>query len=411
MGIIKRIKAFFARRYRGAQKENSIAHRVIRWFRGDYTLKNSELIFSAVSRISNALSAMPVKLYRNAKVERSDLNDMISYAPNPTLTSCQWIRTMEACRCTYGNTYAIKTFDEMGVLNGLEILDPNRVTPVLERDSKELWYRIQPDEGESFLIHNYYVIHIPFLSTNGYEGINPVSVLLNTLQYNGQIQAFSASQLDKGINAQIVIEAPANLGEQQKKDTIKTLRETWEDTSGNLLLLESGLKASALNLSPVDTKIFEVERIARSRVAMVYNLPPHLLGDYSDVSFNSQEQQTIEFLTLTMTPIVTAYEQELNKKLLTKEQRRRGLHFKFDMNAILRADSSTRADVYQKAIRGGWMQPNEVRAEYNLAPDPNGNKLLVARDLTTLENLLANPDLSTPKQQAAQIQEGKPNED
>lgn len=399
MGIIQRIKALFARRYKGAQKENSIVHRLVRWFKGDYTLKNSELIFSAVSRISNALSAMPVKLYRNAKVEKSDLNDLISCAPNPTLTSCQWFRTMEACRCTYGNAYAIKTFNEANMVGGLEILDPSRVTPILEQDSKELWYRIQAEDGVSFIVHNFYIVHIPFLSTNGYEGINPVSVLLDTLKYNGQIQAFSASQLDKGINAQIVIEAPANLGEQQKLETIKTLTDTWDKTSGNLLLLESGLKASALNLSPVDTKIFEVERIARSRVAMVYNLPPHLLGDYSDTSFSSQEQQTIEFLTLTMTPIVTAYEQELNKKLLTKEQRRRGLHFKFDMNAMLRADSSTRADVYQKAIRGGWMSPNEVRAEYNLAPDPNGGKLLVARDLTTLDNLLSNPDLANVQRQ------------
>ena len=33
----------------------------------------------------------------------------------------------------------------------------------------------------------------------------------------------------------------------------------------------------------------------------------------------------------------------------------------FDMNAILRADAATRADVHQKAIRGGWETPNEAR--------------------------------------------------
>ena len=33
-----------------------------RWLRGDYTLQNSELLFSAVSRISNALSSMPIQL-------------------------------------------------------------------------------------------------------------------------------------------------------------------------------------------------------------------------------------------------------------------------------------------------------------------------------------------------------------
>lgn len=402
-----RIFDFFKRLFRPKSKERGnqksgnqksgrkFRGRTPRRFRGDYTLQNSELIFSAVSRIANALSAMPVRLYKNSRIFYGDLNDLVSYSPTPSMTSCQWFKTMEACRCAYGNAYAIKVFDGEGNLTQLDILDPNRVTPLIEETSHELWYRISPDEGQDFYIHDYYMIHIPFISANGHTGIDPVSVLFDTLQYNDRIQSFSSGQLEKGINAQIVIEAPANLGETQREQTITALHETWAKSEGNLLLLESGLSAKTLNLSPIDTKIFEVEKITRSKVAMVYNLPPHLLGDYSDTSFASQEQQMLEFLTLTMMPIVTAYEQELGRKLLTREDRKKGLHFHFNMESILRADSATRADVYQKAIRGGWMKPNEVRAEYNLASDKSGNKLLVSKDLTTLENLESNPNLSS----------------
>lgn len=363
-----------------------------RWLRGDYTLHNSELIFSAVSRISNALSAMPAQLYRGSTPVRNDLNDMVGFSPNTNMTSCQFFKTMEACRGTEGNNYALKVFNPDGTLNGLRPLDPLRVRPVLEEDSNELWYKITPERGAEYYLHNFYMIHVPFISTNGYTGVNPVSVLFNTLSYNDEIQTFSASQLKKGINAQVVLEAPANLGEQQKQDMINDFMETYKETAGNILLLESGVQAKSLNLSPVDSKLFEVEKISRSRVAMVYNIPPHLLGDYSDTSFSSQEQQMLEFLMLTMLPIVTAYEQELNRKLLTREERRRGYRFVFDMNAILRADAATRADVHQKAIRGGWETPNEARADYGRDKDPNGNKLLVSRDLTTLEYLIKNPD-------------------
>ena len=363
-----------------------------RWLRGDYTLRNSELIFSAVSRISNALSAMPIQLYRGSTIVRNDLKDMVGFEPNTNMTSCQFFKTMEACRGTEGNAYALKVYGPDGTLSGLRPLDPLRVRPILENDSGELWYRITPEKGQDYYIHNFYVIHVPFISTNGYSGVNPVSVLFNTLSYNDEIQTFSAAQLKKGINAQIVLEAPANLGEQQKKDMINDFTETYKETAGNILLLESGVQAKSLSLSPVDTKLFEVEKISRSRVAMVYNIPPHLLGDYSDTSFSSQEQQMLEFLMLTMLPIVTAYEQELNRKLLTKAERRRGFRFVFDMNAILRADAATRADVHQKAIRGGWETPNEARADYGRDKDPNGNKLLVSRDLTTLEYLIKNPD-------------------
>ena len=366
-----------------------------RWLRGDYTLRNSELIFSAVSRISNALSAMPVQLYRASSPVRNDLNDMVGFAPNVNMTSCQFFKTMEACRGTEGNAYALKVFSPDGTLAGLRPLDPLRVSPVLEEDSAELWYKITPEKGSEYYLHNYYVIHVPFISTNGYTGVNPVAVLFNTLSYNDEIQTFSASQLKKGINAQVVLEAPANLGKQQKEDMINDFMDTYKETAGNILLLESGVTAKSLSLSPVDTKLFEVEKISRSRAAMVYNIPPHLLGDYSDTSFSSQEQQMLEFLMLTMLPIVTSYEQELDRKLLTREERRKGYHFVFDMNAILRADAATRADVHQKAIRGGWETPNEARADYGRDKDPNGNKLLVSRDLTTLEYLIKNPDKSS----------------
>jgi HK97 family phage portal protein len=120
---------------------------------------------------------------------------------------------------------------------------------------------------------------------------------------------------------------------------------------------------------------------------MVYNLPPHLLGDYSDTSFSSQEQQTLEFLTLTMLPIVTAYEQEFNRKLLTKEQRKNGYHWVIDMEEILRADAATQAEVDYKAVRSAWKTPDEIRSKRNMPPFPGGigSKPLVSQDLATLE--------------------------
>jgi len=357
------------------------------WLRGDYTLRNSELLFAAVSRISNSLSTMPVQLYRGANPVKNDLNDLLSVEPNPNLTSCQFIKTLEACRCTSGNAYAIKVFDPDGTLDRIDILDPSRVSPVIETGSGELWYRITPEKGREYFVHNYYVIHVPFLSTNGYTGINPVAVLFDTLSYSDNIGEFSVKQLEQGINAAIVLEAPANLGEAQKKEMIETFMQTYRETSGNILLLESGVSAKALNLSPVDSKLFEVERITRSKVAMVYNIPTHLLGDYSESTLKSQEQVMLEFMMLTMLPIVTAYEQELNRKLLTKEQRRRGMHWKFNLDAILRADASTQADVFYKSVRSAWMTPDEIRASYNMPPYPGGigKYPMISQDLATLE--------------------------
>lgn len=381
------IKAAIAQGLTVPSKRDIRRGRILHWTRGDYTLHNSELLFSAVSRISNALSSMPVQLYKDASPVTDDLNDLVAFQPNPNMSASTFFKSMEACRCTSGNAYAMKVFGPRRNLERLEILDPSRVTPILERDSGELWYRITPEQESSYYVHGYYMIHVPFISTNGYSGVNPVSVLQETMDYASNIQSFSVKQLEQGVNAAIVLEAPANLGEHQKTQMVEEFMNTYRETSGNILLMESGVTAKTLNLSPVDSKLFEVEKITRSKVAMVYNLPPHLLGDYSDTSFTSQEQQMLEFLMLTMLPIVTAYEQELDRKLLTRLQRRQGLHFKFDMEAILRADAATQAEVDYKAVRSGWKTPDEIRYNRHLPPFPGGigAKALVSQDLATLE--------------------------
>lgn len=357
------------------------------WLRGDYTLKNSELIFAAVSRISNTLSAMPVQLYRGSKPIYNELNDLVSFSPNPLMTSCQFFKTMEACRGTAGDCFALKVYDQGMTTPRLDVLDPSMVRPIIEETTGELWWKIQPDKGKEMYVHDYYMVHVPFISTNGIGGISPVSVLFDTLKYSESIQKFNVDLLEQGVNSAIVLEAPANLGQEQKAAIIEDFMDTYRTTSGNILLLESGVQARTLNLSPVDSKLFEVEKITRSKVAMVYNLPPHLLGDYSDTSFSSQEQQMLEFMMLTMLPIVTAYEQELNKKLLTADMRKKGYHFKFNMDSILRADAATQAEVDYKAVRSAWKTPDEIRSSRGLPPLSGGigKYAMISQDLATLD--------------------------
>lgn len=378
---------------RGAKKTlTKIKYILPEWLRGDYTLQNSELIFSAVSRISNTLSAMPVQMYKGTSPQSNTLNDLVNASPNPNMTACQFFKTMEACRCTYGNAYALKIVNKNLETEQLDILDPSRVTPVMVEPANELWYEIRPSKEETYYIHNYYMLHVPFISTNGYTGINPVAVLFDTLSYSGAIKKFSADQLAKGVNASIVLEAPANLGEDQKEEMISDMLSTYKSTGGDIVMLSDGVTAKQLNLSPVDAKLFEVEKITRGKVAMVYNMPPHLLGDYSDTSYASQEQEALEFHMLTMLPIVTAYEQEMNRKLLTREQRKRKFGFRFNMDAALRADASTMAEVNQKSVRGGWLTVNEIRGQKGLPRVKDGDVPLVSKDLVPLSFVVEHPE-------------------
>ncbi len=396
MGFFTRLKA-----RRTKQSEDIPASAVVartvnsaRYHRGDYTMNTNEIIFSAASRLSNSLAAMPLRLYRGKyQITEDPVAQLMGCRPNPNMTSFDFIRAMEATRDTNGNAYALIMRDEYFQIDRLDVLDSSKVTPVMELNTKELYYRVSSDQGE-YILHNSYLIHVRFASANGIIGINPVTVLHDTLSYSDNVKKYTLEQFDKGINAAIVLEAPATLGPVQKAQCIKTIQEVHRSTGGNILLLESGVTAKSMNLSPVDSKLFDTEKITINRAASVYNMPPSMLGDYSNASYSSLEQEMIRFVVLTMTPITTMYQQEFNNKLLTKEQRKQGYHWEFDRFELVKADTSTRTTYYSNGLRSGWLCPDDVRLENGLEPLPDGigEEVLIARDLIPLRVALEHPE-------------------
>ena len=68
----------------------------------------------------------------------------------------------------------------------------------------------------------------------------------------------------------------------------------------------------------------------------------------------------IGFIRQTVGPWVDAWEQEMNWKIFTEEEREQGYYIKLNMNALLRGDMKARADFYQKVFGVGGFSPNRI---------------------------------------------------
>ena len=361
--------------------------------RADVTLQGHEAIYAAVTRIANTVASIPVHVYKGR--ERQDthpLEKLLNLSPNPSMSAYIFKQTMEAFRNTEGMAYALIIRDGLGEITRLDVLDPTRVRPLIERDSREIWYDITL-EGKMYPIPGYMVLALKHMSANGISGIRPLDVLRGSLDYDAEVKEISLNQLD-GINHGVMLEVPGQaLDETRKAQIVADFLDAYESSGQRVLVLEGGIKATTFNQSPVDAQLMDVERITRNRVATVYNLPPHMLGDYSDTSFSTAEQQMQEFLQLTIIPIVQQWEDELNRKLLSDADYKVGYRFRFDTDSLIRADMVAMANKYQMAIRGGWMRMNEVREREGLPPDPNGDELMCARDFIPLRIMVEHPEL------------------
>lgn len=361
--------------------------------RADVTLQGHEAIYAAVTRIANTVASIPVHVYKGR--ERQDthpLEKLLNLSPNPSMSAYIFKQTMEAFRNTEGMAYALIIRDGLGEITRLDVLDPTRVRPLIERDSREIWYDITL-EGKTYPIPGYMVLALKHMSANGISGIRPLDVLRGSLDYDAEVKEISLNQLD-GINHGVMLEVPGQaLDETRKAQIVADFLDAYESSGQRVLVLEGGIKATTFNQSPVDAQLMDVERITRNRVATVYNLPPHMLGDYSDTSFSTAEQQMQEFLQLTIIPIVQQWEDELNRKLLSDADYKVGYRFRFDTDSLIRADMVAMANKYQMAIRGGWMRMNEVREREGLPPDPNGDELMCARDIIPLRIMVEHSEL------------------
>ena len=87
------------------------------------------------------------------------------------------------------------------------------------------------------------------------------------------------------------------------------------------------------------------------------------------MTYANVEQQSLAFVTYALRPWLVLIEQALSEDA---DLCPGPLYTEFLLDALLRADSKTRADVYALALDAdrGWMTRAEVRRLENLDPEP-----------------------------------------
>ncbi|PWA08651.1 phage portal protein [Pueribacillus theae] len=349
------------------------------WGIDNSRLATNETIFSVISRLANTVSSLPIKLHQSYEQKTNQAYDILVNAPNPNMNGFDFINKMEVSRNEHGNAYALIIRDIRMQVEALIPIDPTYVTPFLNKDDESLWYQVLGTDG-TYYIHNMNMLHVKHITgASRWQGISPLEVLKNTLLYDKAVQEFSLSEMEK--KESLVITYGSNIDEEKRKQVTENLR-TFYRENGGVLFQEPGV-----TVDPIDKKYFasdtlKSEKITRSRVANVFNVPVSFLNDDEGQSYSSNEQMMIQFVQMTLTPIVRQYEHEFNRKLLTEQERKQGYYFKFNLNGLLRGDMAARTQFYQAGVRGGWFKPDEIRQFEDLPPEGgNASELFVSGDL------------------------------
>ncbi len=346
-------------------------------------LATNENIFSIISRLANTLSSLPIKLYQNFDVKMNQASDVVINDPNPNMTSFECFNKIEVSRNETGNGYAVITRDIRMQPSQLLPIDSSYVTPFINTDDGELWYQVLGNDG-TYFIHNMNMFHVKHITgSSRWAGISPLDVLKNTLDYDKAVQEFSLAEMKK--KDSFILSYAANIDTEKRQQIIDDFRRFYQE-NGGILFKEPGVDMDNIERKYFASDTLASEKITRSRVANVFNVPVSFLNDGEGQGFSSNEQMMIQFVQMTLTPIVRQYEQELNRKLLTSADRKAGFYFKFNLGGLLRGDTAARTQFYQAMIRSGGMSQDEVRMYEDLPPKGgNASKLWVSGDLYPID--------------------------
>ena len=363
------------------------------------TEKLSEATYFACMKIlSESIGKLPLKLLQTTesngivKAVKHPLYNIIKYRPNPFMTSSMFWGTVENLRNHYGNAFVYVK----------QPFTKNTTLWILENDKVEMWYDdatlisakpmlwyVYRNKGETYKFSSEEILH--FKTSACFDGLKgkPVSVILaETINGVQKSQALINKMYDNGFVAKAVVQYTGNLSDTGAKEFSKLMtsyaKGEYTGAEG-FIPVPLGAEIKPLNINFTDAQFIEVKKYSALQIAAAFGIKPNQINDYEKSSYASAEAQQLAFYVDTLLYILKQYEEELTYKLLSEQDRNNGLHFKFNVSVILRADLKTQMESLTRAVAGGLMTPDEARGQLDLEAKGcnelicNGNMIKVSQ--------------------------------
>lgn len=346
--------------------------------------------FACMKVLSEAIGKLPLKLLKyNDKngvetARRHELYNILHSRPNPYMTASTFWSTVEFNRNHYGNAYV--WIQGAGKNMKLWILPSTKVEVWYDdakilADQPDIYYRYSAG-GKVYQFGSEEILH--FKSSNTLDGIVGVSVqdqLKMTIGGAVKSQKMLNRMYESGFTAKAVLQYTGNLNDENVKTFVKGIEDyarggLSDEDIKNIIPIPLGSQLTPLNVKLGDNQFIEVKQYTALQIASAFGIKPYQIGDYTKSSYASAEAQQLSFYVDTLLYIIKQYEEELSYKLLTSDEVENGLHFKFNVAVILRADLATQINTLSVGVSNFIYTPNEARAMLDLEAKEGGDRLL-----------------------------------
>ncbi|WP_373753795.1 phage portal protein [Neisseria weixii] len=336
-------------------------------------------VFSCVTRISHDIAKLPLQ----TRVKKDDvwINQSVRgfdflKKPNHYQSTQQFLESWLSAKLLTGNAYIFISRNAKGEIDGLYVLNSDRVYPLVDDDG-EVFYQISNDRlnkiGEqvvtvpaSEIIHDRWnCFYHPLV------GLPPV-MACNAAAGNGlAIQKSSKSFFVNRSMPAGILTAPGHID----KEKATALRDRWNEAysgenAGKTAVLGDGMTYQSVSMTAVDSQLIEQLKLSAEIVCSTFKVPPFLIGfgslpsgmkvsDLNELYYSSCLQALIESIENLLT-----YHSGAEAKSISIE---------FDLDSLIRMDGESQMTILRDGIGAGVFKINEARAKVGLGKVEGGD--------------------------------------
>lgn len=365
------------------------------WLKGedDYTEVDATY-YKSINLFAENVAKLPINVKQNTDMGDVDANNFYLYEklrlrPNDSMSAFETIKALVLMTKHCGSAGLYIDRDSKGLvknlypvkINGFTIDDVGLIKST-KKNKVLVDFTCVDIQGTCFEKD---IIILRDNSINGMDFKRTKSYIRDSINTNIKAQKYQSQLFANGLTNKIVVQYASDVKEEKGLKKTQAKFDRLYSNNGRVFTVPAGYNVQALNLSLADSQFAELKILGKQDITSAIGVPYSLIEKAS-----LTEEETIAFLSNAIIPIITSLEQEMDWKLLTSTDRRKGYKIRFNVNAMLRTSPLTQSIIVDRYLRNGGYTLNDAKRIIGVPLVEGGDTVTLPSGQITLESLINN---------------------
>lgn len=349
--------------------------------------------FQSINRVADAVASINWDVFRgDQELSAHPLIDLMK-RPNPQQSGKEYVRALVSFYLIAGNSYAERV-EVGGQTRELYQLRPDRMSIIPDQSgSPRAYVYTAGGKKVTFDADDKTIWHMKtFNPLNHWYGQSPIEAGAFAVDQSNQAMAWMQALLQNSArpSGALTVAPDKELDDESFNRLKSQIDEQYGGSAnaGRPMLLEGGMDWKQMGLSPTDVGIIEAKFSAARDVALVFGVPPQLLGIPGDNTYSNYAEARLAFWEDTVIPLVDLITADWNMWLAEPQ----GVTIKPNLDDVP-AIIEKRQTLWQMAEASTSLTINEKREAMGYQPIDGGDVLLVPSGMISLADASAPLDM------------------